>query len=407
MRKITLLLLAVLCMFQLLHAGESDSLMSSRPRFFSLSLSEGLVIPNNHIFPGEAYKSPSVSAVSLKYAWAAKGGSDFRKKYGDPYLGFGAYLPRFEHHNYIGSPFSFYLLQGGRLKQFSQTLSLHYEINLGVSFNWNHYNRVEYPNYISIGSKANIHLGGNAYLKWKLSNTFDMNAGLSLTHFSNGAQRVPNYGMNVMAAYVEMVYHIQRAKDIQEKMTSSSSDSRTQKKAISHDLMWMATQRTIKIDPEGTGMLTKYPEHRFFVTGLSYGVLFPLSGKIKLGPSLEAAYDKSVNAVFSGGVDQATEAYTEHVTSGKSSNRFSAGVSLKGELEMPGYSIYANIGYNVLHEDKRDSRIYFIYGLKAYVYRNLFGTFAVRTNKFTQSRYLYVGIGYTFKQYKKEKSGLR
>lgn len=70
---------------------------------------------------------------------------------------------------------------------------------------------------------------------------------------------------------------------------------------------------------------------------------------------------------------------------------------------MAGYSVFTNIGIDILNSNKRDKRFYSIYGIKLYLTENLFDTFGVRSTNFTQSQYLYFNIGYTIRQYRKKK----
>jgi len=379
-----------------------DSVKTIRPQFVTLQLADGFLLPTNKIAPGGKNKTPHFSAMTLKYGIYAKGDRWQDYVYGMPYRGVGIYLPHFADKDDLGDPFSVFLFQGARLKQLSSRWSLHYEINLGVSFNWQHYDVYERPWFMGLGSSTNIHLAGNWYLKWKLSQRLDLHTGLTITHFSNGALRTPNNGINKVSAFVEMAYHIHR-KEEKKLLTDGIYIAPKFEKNKAHDLAFMFTTRTLKVDTADTGLRSKYPKHRFKVAGMSYSYMFHNTRRFMLGPSMEAVYDESVNAVFRGEKDPNTGRYTEYMKLGKFADRFSVGLSLKGELTMPGYSIFANVGYDILHKDKIDPSLYQIYGLKVYLLDDLFATFGVRSTNFTRSRYLYLNVGYTFKQYRKKK----
>lgn len=374
-----------------------DSIQTKQPQFVSFSVSGGSFLPTSYIDPQGFSRSPGYSAVMLKYGFSARGDRWQDAVYGMPYKGIGVYLPCVSGDKYdLGNPFSVFLFQGGLLKQFSSRWSLHYEINLGVSFNWQHYDAEERPWLKAVGASANIHLGGNAYLKRQLSRHFDLHVGVGLNHFSNGALRTPNHGLNQVAAFVELAYNINPIEE-KKKLTEEAKLSPPVEKKAVHDLSLMVTTRTLKVDTLDTGLRSKYPQERFKVAGLNYSCLFPVSRRVMLGPSIEAVYDESVRAEFWGWRDTETKQYYETVKKGKFSERFSVGLSLKGELSMPGYSIFANLGYDVWHKDKIDPRLYQIYGLKVYLYKDLYGTFGVRSTNLTRSRYLYLNVGYTFK----------
>lgn len=373
-----------------------DSVKVTRPQFIAVNFADGFLLPSNKIAPGNSHKTSHYSALTLKYGRGARGDRWQDYIYGMPYGGVGVYLPHFSKKDDLGDPFSVFLFQGARLKQLSSRWSLHYEINLGASFNWQHYDVNERPWYMALGSSYNIHLAGNWYFKWRLSQRLDLHAGVSVTHFSNGALRTPNNGLNKMAAFVEMAYHIHRAEE-KKILNDGVYTPPAFKKNKAHDLTFMFSTRTIKVDTVDTGLRSKYPKHRFKVAGLSYSYMLHNTRRFMWGPSIEAVYDESVNAVFRGEEDPYTGRYTEYMKLGKVADRFSVGLSLKGELTMPGYSIFTNLGYDILHKDKRDSSFYQIYGLKVYLFNDLFATFGVRSINFTRSRYLYLNVGYTFK----------
>jgi len=374
-----------------------DSLQTVRPAFVSVNVAGGMVLPNSKISPGSSTKTPVFPALALKYGWSARGDRWQDYVYGMPYKGIGVYMPHFSKKDDLGDPFSVYLFQGARLKQLSPYWSLNYEINLGVSFNWQHYDVYQRPWYMALGSSTNIHLAGNVYFKWKLSQRLDLRTGVSLTHFSNGALRTPNNGLNKLSAFVEMAYNIN---PIEEKkiLNEGVHTPPAFEKSRVHDLAFMFTTRTVKVDTVGNGLRSKYPKHRFKVAGVSYSYMFHNTRRFMWGPSIETVYDESVNAVFKGEEDPSTGRYTEYMKLGKFSDRFSVGLSLKGELTMPGYSIFANLGYDILHKDKIDQSFYQIYGLKVHLFKDLFATFGVRSTNLTRSRYLYLNIGYSFRQ---------
>lgn len=377
-----------------------DSIKTLRPQFVAVNFAEGLLLPSKYLSPGNNSESPSYSALTLKYALAAKGERWEDYAYGMPYKGVGVYLPRFSNNEALGNPFSIFIFQGGRMKQFSPTLSLNYEINLGASFNWHHYDMYNRPWLIAVGASTNVHIGGNWYLQWKLSQKLDLRVGAAFTHFSNGALRTPNNGINAVAALVEVAYHLQRTED-KKVLTDGVYTPPKFAKNKAHDLTFMLTTRTIKIDTLGTDLFSKYPRHHFKVAGVNYSYMWHNTRRLMWGPSIETVYDESVNATVTGEWCDDGRRYIEHITLGRASDRFSVGLSLRGEYAMPGYSIFTHLGYDVRHKDTRDNSLYQIYGLKVYLVNNLFATFGVRSTNLTRSRYLYLNIGYTFKQYKK------
>lgn len=390
--KIRLLFFSFICVCSSVLAG--DTVKTARPQFISTNVSGGFILPNSRMAPRRI--APHYPALTLKYGLSARGDSWQDELFGMPYKGIGVFIPRLSHREELGDPFSVFLFQGARLKQINSTLSMNYEINLGVSFNWKHYDAERRPWLLSIGSSTNVHLAGNWYLKWRLSRYLDLHAGVGITHFSNGALRTPNYGVNGLSAFVEMAYNLYPREE-KKAVVEGVYTPPAFKKSKVHDLAFMLTTRTIKIDTVDTGLISKYPKKRFKVAGMSYSYMFHNSRRFMFGPSVEAVYDESSNVKATGETDPETGKYTEHIRYGKVADRFSVGLSLKGELTMPGYSIFANVGYDVYHKNKLDKSFYTIYGLKVYLVDNLFATLGVRSVNLTRSQYLYLNIGYTIR----------
>jgi hypothetical protein len=403
MKKKLFLLPVFACVFLTVLA--EDTIKIKNPGFISLQMADGIVLPTSNIINGET-ETPYVAAFSLKYGFSARGNSWEDCYYGMPYRGVGLYKPLYSMRKEMGDPFSVYLFQGARLKEFRSGLSLYYEINLGMSFNWNKFNILNNAGFKALGSSVNAHLAGNCYFRKKLSENLDLHVGMNITHFSNGAQRTPNYGINSLSPIVEFVY------DFNTNKTNLATDGNLFsppifEKRTAHDFSFFVTSRTISIDTVETGLRSKYPERRFTVAGFGYSYMLHNLRRFMWGPSVEAVYDEGNNVSVSGNVSEETVRYTEVVQLGRVSDRFSLGLSVKGELAMPGYSIFANLGYDVLCRNRKDSRLYQIYGVKIYFTEGLYSSVAVNSTHITRSRFLYINIGYTLYKNLKQKTVLR
>lgn len=75
----------------------------------------------------------------------------------------------------------------------------------------------------AIGSHLNVSLSLLLNARIKLSNSFDLKPGIGIQHFSNGAFKLPNSGINVAIAQLSVVYHqnAEIPERIQKEMTPS------------------------------------------------------------------------------------------------------------------------------------------------------------------------------------------
>ncbi|MDR1623717.1 MAG: hypothetical protein LBS04_01930 [Tannerellaceae bacterium] len=363
-------------------------------RFLSFTGMGGTVLPTND-YIREGNRIPWYSAVSFKFGTYSTGDSWEDFAYGMPYNGIGIYTVKFFNKKALGVPVSLYLFQGGNWKRFNSNWSLKYEFNLGMSFNWKPYDIFDNPDNIALGSASNVHVGANIYMKGRLNNRWDLHMGVGAAHFSNGAQRLPNKGVNLLSPFVELVYNFNtEAVDYSKRAGFTPPPL---EKCIDYDVLFTVTSRQIRVDTAGTGLPQRILDKNFKVFGLSYATLFVNSYNYKWGPSIEMVYDESSGVKVWRQIHPQDGQYYDRVKPGPIYKRFSVGLSLKGEMTYRRVSFFANMGYNLLHGNTYDYRVYQIIGAKVYLKDNIFGAFGIRAGKFSKAQYLYWSIGYTIK----------
>jgi len=108
---------------------------------------------------------------------------------------------------------------------------------------------------------------------------------------------------------------------------------------VEHDVTFMISSRHAKVDTVGTGLPSTYAARKFKVFGLTYAHMFRNSYRYKWGPSLEIAYDESAGFKTWREANPETGIGMDRVKLGPFRKRFSVGISAKGELVMPYYSV--------------------------------------------------------------------
>jgi len=370
------------------------------PFFFSLKGESGSVFQTNDFVSNEGITG--FSSLALKFCHASRGDKWQDYAYGMPYFGVGLYAATFNDQR-LGTPVSFYLIHGARIFPVRPKLSFNYEFNLGYSTNWKHYDPFDNPDNIAVSMRQNIHVGANLYFKVKPFRHIDANIGFSLTHFSNGAVRLPNKGMNMAAPYIEICYNINpptlarvcdpcpeeaQVTDLRQPLPPKID------KRLDHDLLLTFSSRQIFYGT-ANGLTTGYVDYNFRVFGLSYAPMIVSNYAFKWGPSLDIVYDESGGATASSEKREADGQFYDRVELGDAKQRISVGLSAKGEVMMPYFSFFANLGYNVYHGNPYDKRFYQILGVKIPFYRNFFGTFGIRSNHFSKAQFIFWSAGYT------------
>lgn len=335
---------------------------------------------------------PYAQYANLKMAFSSEGTRPRDLVYGMPYYGIGM---GFYDINYkdIGKPVSLYLLQGATLKTFTPGLRLKYEWNFGASFNWKPYDPVSNPDNKNIGANTNIYFAANIFLNHTLSKYFDLDLGLVFNHVSNGATKMPNSGVNTTGGFVGLTYHFDR-KRIFNDWNSTLSPPVYENSRLISDIAIHPTRRQRKMDTEKTGLSEEYINHDFFVMNAGYALLYMPVYKYRYGVGVDFVYDESAGFTARN-VGKSPNGYEiVEVKYGKAKDRFFVGLSLRGDFVMPYYTVWGQVGVNIIHGKNGDPRLYQAFGVKVPFWGNLYGSFSIRAKDFCRAEYFFLGLGY-------------
>lgn len=368
------------------------------PLFIGAKFGMGQVMPTNDFVSGDN-RIKSYWDVALKFGVASTGNRWQDIAYGMPYYGVAVYMADFDRKKDLGRPFAVYLLQGATIAQISKKVMLNYEWNLGASMGWKGYDAFDNPQNVAIGSETNVHVGYNLYFKWKAAKGLDLHIGADLSHNSNGAQKLPNSGINKYSLFVEAVYNFNEPaakKEYDPNLIPPKYNKRTQS-----EILLTLSSRQREIDTVGTNMPSKYLDKKFSVYGFNYAFLIAPHYRYRYGGSIDLLYDESSGVTAKREQNPHNGKYYDRVYLGKPHERFSMGVSARGEIVLPGYSIFANLGFQAIHGNSQDSRLYQVIGVKIYLKENFFGTFGIKATKFSKASYLFWSMGYTIDHYRR------
>ena len=375
---------------------QPDSTINKPKRnpILSFNFQSGAVLPTND-FINNSDKKPTFTSASLKFGYGSTGDRWQDYAYGMPYVGIGLYFAQFFDERSLGKPFALYAYQGATLTKISKKINLNYEWNLGASFNWRPYDPFDNPENIALGSSTNVYVGLNLYFRWRLVNSWDLDFGVGVSHFSNGASHLPNKGLNLLSGLVSLNYSFYKA-------TTSAHATSTLKPPvieprIDYDLLINISSRQRRFDTTRTNLPSEYLDKNFGVYGITFAPMLVKNYKYKYGVGVDLLYDESINAKAWREVNPADGKLYNRIKLAPFNERIALGFSIRGELTFPSYAIFANMGYNVIHKSLKDKRLYQVMGIKVNLKENFFGTFGIRANNFSKAQYLYWSLGYTFK----------
>ncbi len=328
------------------------------------------------------------ASAHLKYSFSYSETTPEGRLYPGAYQGLGISSTSFSNDKHIGTPVSVYLFQGASLFRLAKNLTFGYEWNFGASFGWKKYNETNPPVNLIVGSKTNAYINLGFRLDYRLSNYWNLRAGIDMTHWSNGNTSWPNPGVNAIGGRVGMVYTFNG----QSRSTTlfDSPDLSPVKPHFSYDLVLYgaARKRTIFIN-DSPELL---PGH-FGIAGLNFAPMYNFNRFFRAGISADIQYDESsdlekywVEGTYGNDIKFSKPSFFHQV---------SAGLSARGELVMPIFSINAGFGYNIL-ANPDDRHFYQILALKVHIVQSLFLHIGYQLNSFRNPNNLMIGIGYRF-----------
>ncbi|MCY0967919.1 acyloxyacyl hydrolase [Chryseobacterium wangxinyae] len=134
------------------------------------------------------------------------GSQEWHRRFGRPYYGGGIIAFNYLKNSEMGKPFAVYGTFGGTMNR-AKTHSWNYETSAGFAFNWTPYDLKKGYNNQTFGSSVSIYINLGASYKRYLGKHFDLGLGLNFNHFSNGALKLPNKGMNTFSPKLSLTYN--------------------------------------------------------------------------------------------------------------------------------------------------------------------------------------------------------
>lgn len=374
--SITTLLTACCTMAQ---TGASDSTGVIVHRI-EIEESPGGILHTNRFLRGENVEARTMNhanTVALKYAFQPAPGSRQALTYKGSYQGIGVALHNFNPQ--LGNPVSAFLFQGATIATLAQRLALNYEWNLGLAMGWRPHDNVDNPDNRVIGSRVTANITAALYLKYTLSCQLDLNAGLTLTHFSNGNTALPNAGLNTLGAKVSLAYYVNR----HDQQPQAAPPPFEPERRWHTDLVLFGAWKCKGISTEDGGAFAI--PGKFLVAGLNVSPMRQFNPWLRLGPSLDVVYDHSANIMLNERVLHYSYwmGTDDDIRQPSWYRQVAVGLSAHTEFTMPWFSINLGFGHHLINCDTD--------------FRGFYETLAL---KIAATRRLFLHIGYSLYDYR-------
>ena len=334
-----------------------------------INLRPSYVVPTHGFYNGW-----NTSGQPLRTAFSGDIQYTFSSQGHFAYQGAGIGVHSFFAHDLLGTPVSIYLLQGAPLLQVCKGLRLGYEWNFGLSAGWKNNGTVTV-------SALNAYINVAALFDLRISDYWSLMFGPGYTHFSNGDTKFPNGGANTLNFRIGAKYNLQGNNDEGvERIFAPEPHKKAFKDNISYDLTALGGWRADRfIDDERNLVIDN---SAYTLIGLQFNPSYHFNEYLSLGPSLDLVYDASANRNFNKG-------FLSHCA---------VGVSARGEISMPIFSVNVGGGYNVLQSGPDLKGFYGIFSLKAFLTEKLYLNVNYRLGQTSYAHNMMFGIGWRFRK---------
>ncbi|MEL7162908.1 MAG: acyloxyacyl hydrolase, partial [Bacteroidota bacterium] len=203
--------LSVRELYDLFDRQLPDTLSGNAHRYhpkFGASVSYGFNFLNGRF--GSLADLPRYWSADLRGSVQATGRRLYQELWRYPEWGVGVARTSFVNDTLFGAPLAGYGYIDVPLLRYGpdQKWNLGFHFSTGLSTNFRRYDPVSNRLNTFISSRLNVYIDVGGWLGVRLSPHLDLQGGVSLIHFSNGAIKQPNSGINAFGPRLQLQYHL-------------------------------------------------------------------------------------------------------------------------------------------------------------------------------------------------------
>lgn len=332
----------------------------------------------NHHVGMEIYNShfPSVEISLIKATYGKK---FWEQLYGYPWIGLTYWYSNLGTSPYLGSVHALFPHINFELYS-TRKVNYGLRIGAGVGYLTKTFDRINNYKHLAIGTHLNF--AGNIMLdiRYKANPRLYLTGGISLTHFSNGSFKLPNYGINIPAIHAGAAYQLNKPNRYIERRLYDPT------KPFEFDMHHVFEIDFIGI--VGYKNLDAIFGKKFLVYSLYGNIRKQISYKSRLGVGWDISYDDSDYKMLE----------KKQISVDNKFSLIKTGVSASYGLAMGRLSFDFNYGFYIYFNDvdKADGAFYHKIGLKYDITEKLFANVLLKTH-WGKADYIGWGIGYRIK----------
>lgn len=357
----------------------------------------GNVINTNDFLDGiNAHNTPvkHYTSVSAGFGVQTTGKTDWEHIHNFPQFGVAVYKASFDNEKEIGRPIS--ILGFYKAPIFRRGNSaIMYNVGLGLTFNWKCYDYQTNPYNITIGSKSTVYLGLGFEYNYTIAKQLVVGAGVEATHFSNGATRKPNKGLNIATPYLTVSYLLNPMPKLQRRIDIERKRNNEIYIAIGGGI-----KRTECDSTQFPDAKPRFMDSKYYVGTISTAYMRQYGNRGKFGGGINIIYDDWLGSTVKMNGNKAEK------EAGDVNKRFTLGVFASHEFCIDRLSIITQMGCYVLkskHVYRNKPDINERAGIKYHFKNDMFAGVNIYAHQFSKADFIEWNIGRRFTWVKRNK----
>ncbi|MBQ2077836.1 MAG: acyloxyacyl hydrolase [Bacteroidales bacterium] len=372
MKRLAIILL-LLSMYCCMSAQRTHSL--------ELKLYGGRIVP--HRSGMDALAQP-LYAGEMNYYFSTRSDNYYDLKYHFPKHGFGLNYNYFGNHKVIGSAFAAYsFLDFSFLDK--QWFDLGLRVNAGLAYLTRKFDRETNPQNIAVCTNLCFYFNLSFNVVFKLPSDFELKLSPGFQHYSNGAVKKPNLGLNCLFVSLAL------SKDICTKdFTRELKDY--QDEVSPHEAWIMGTCSTAdeySVGYEGRG-------GGFICSTVATGYTYQYCKLGKVGASFDMFYNENNKYYY---YDDERGLFLLY---DKFSDILKLGISIGHQLVYHRFELITYYGFHFYNKVWTYKRFYFRVGARYYLTDYMFINLSLKANGF-KAQFIESGIGFSCRRWGKAK----
>ena len=285
-----------ICISILLNAQNDSNDVHMQWNWDKLSITgmyqTGKIMPTNIFVRGSNANSVVIDdyqSFSLKLSTQTTGEHLWEQLCNYPSWGVSVNVLDFFNSSEIGNPIAVHGFINAPIFRYNR-IAFNYEFGFGLTFNWKSFNPLTNQYNVAIGAGQAFMSDAGLNVSYELTDHLDLIGGASFTHFSNGAIKLPNFGINALAPKVSLKYNFyERPKYIKHKIPTFDTHNEW-------IISTFAGMKNVIYDSLDVNVTERYKGVFFPVYGISAIFNRQIDYFTKIGLGMTLNYNESINA---------------------------------------------------------------------------------------------------------------